>query len=119
MKISVLDVARVVHEANRALCLSLGDTSQVPFDEAPSDQIASATAGVEAIVDGHVRSPEASHESWSAQKVADGWVYGPVKDLEKREHPCLVPYGQLPVEQQRKDFMFLAIVTALAPIVGA
>lgn len=118
MKLSVLDLARVVHEANRALCQGLGDTTQPPFDQAPSWQVESATKGAEAILDGHIRTPSASHESWSAQKLAEGWVYGPVKDADKKEHPCLVPYEQLPLEQQRKDFLFLAIVTALAPLVA-
>jgi hypothetical protein len=48
------------------------------------------------------------------QKVADGWVYGPVKDAVKREHPCMVPFTELPREQQAKDFIFRAVVHALS-----
>ena len=53
------------------------------------------------------------HNNWSAEKVADGWVYGEVKDVEKKTHPCLVPFDQLPLFQQKKDKLFSAIVDAL------
>ena len=49
-----------------------------------------------------------------AQKVADGWTHGEVKDVEAKTHPCLVPFSALPVEQQAKDFIFRAVVHALA-----
>jgi len=45
-------------------------------------------------------------------KVDSGWVYGEVKDVEKKTHPCIVPYEQLPVEQQSKDYIFKGIVDA-------
>jgi hypothetical protein len=44
------------------------------------------------------------------EKKAAGWIYGPVKDPEKKEHPCIVPYDQLPIEQRTKDYLFKAIV---------
>ncbi|MFH2219092.1 MAG: RyR domain-containing protein [Pseudomonadota bacterium] len=47
------------------------------------------------------------------QKVRDGWKYGPVKDPDKKEHPCCVPFAELPVEQQAKDFIFRAVIHAL------
>jgi hypothetical protein len=56
--------------------------------------------------------PEQSHESWWAEKQRTGWTYGPVKDAEKKTHPCCVPYAELPREQQRKDALFFAIVKA-------
>jgi hypothetical protein len=45
-----------------------------------------------------------------AEKKADGWVYGEVKDPEKKEHPCLVEYEELPKDQQAKDSLFIAVV---------
>jgi hypothetical protein len=61
--------------------------------------------------------PAASHESWLAEKEATGWKYGPVKDADKKEHPCFVPYNELPPAQQSKDYLFRAIVHGLAPFV--
>lgn len=118
MKLSVLDVARIAHEANRALCRGLGDHSQPPFDEAPVWQVESATNGVAAIVDGVVTAPHQSHDSWSREKLENGWKYGLVKDPEAKTHPCLVPFEELPEEQQRKDHLFFAIVTAIAPLLA-
>jgi len=56
--------------------------------------------------------PSASHDSWLMQKRDDGWSYGPVKDPEKKQHPCFVPYEELPVEQRLKDYLFGAVVKA-------
>lgn len=106
-------IAEVCHEANRAYCLALGDTSQPTWADAPDWQKASAVNGVLF----HFANPEAgdaaSHENWLKEKEAAGWKYGPVKDPANKEHPCFVPFDQLPKEQQAKDRLFRAIVHAL------
>jgi hypothetical protein len=102
-------VARAAHEINRAYCAAIGDLSQPSWDDAPSWQKQSAINGVlfhEANPDA---SPAASHESWLAEKAADGWKHGPIKDPEKKEHPCFLPYDELPVEQRAKDYLFAAV----------
>jgi hypothetical protein len=104
-------IASVCHEANRAYCLTQGDTSQLPWTDAPEWQRKSAILGVEKAIEG--ATPRELHESWMAQKVADGWVLGAVKDADAKTHPCMVPYHDLPFEQQRKDALFQAVVSAL------
>lgn len=111
--LTIGEVARITHEANRALCVAQGDTSQVPWDEAPEWQRESAMAGVAHVVDNRDAGPAASHESWLAQKKADGWKYGPVKDVERKEHPCFRPYAELPEDQRLKDVLFIAVVKAV------
>lgn len=113
-----LRIARVVHEANRAYCQSIGDTSQVPFDEAPAWQVESVLNGIDGITSGEIRAPHQSHESWMAQKQKDGWVYGEVKNEKTKEHPCMVPYEALPSEQRMKDYLFFAIVKTLTMDIG-
>lgn len=108
------EIARIAHELNRAYCLALGDLSQLPWDEAPEWQRESAFAGVMLHLSNPDAGPEASHEAWAACKVAKGWQYGPAKDVEAKTHPCLVPFAELPVAQQAKDFLFRAIVHALS-----
>lgn len=111
------DIAMIAHEANRAYCKQIGDDTQLPWDQAEQWQRDSAIKGVEFHLANPDATPENSHESWLAEKEATGWKYGPVKDPEKKEHPCFVPYNQLPVIQQAKDYLFRGIVHALAPFV--
>ncbi|MFA5265682.1 MAG: RyR domain-containing protein [Opitutaceae bacterium] len=107
-------IARVCHEANRAWCQACNDTTQLPWDEAPKWQRESAIKGVDFCIANPSAPASSNHDSWFAQKVADGWRYGPVKDAEAKTHPCMVPYDQLPEEQRRKDALFKAIVAALS-----
>ena len=109
-------IARVAHEVNKAYCYSIGDYSQVSWDEAPEWQRQSAIKGVEYRLSNPQAPSWAQHEAWAREKEADGWKFGPVKDAEKKEHPCLIPYHQLPQEQQAKDYLFIAVVDALRTI---
>lgn len=110
------EIAKVTHEVNRAYCESIGDFSQVPWENAPQWQKESAIKGVEVTLSGEAKTPEDNHLSWAAQKVADGWRYGPVKDPVTKTHPCLVSYDQLPPEQKAKDILFRAVVTTLSSL---
>lgn len=114
---NVEDVARVCHEVNRAYCESQGDFSQPTWDNAPNWQINSAINGVLFHLDNPDASPAASHESWLKQKREEGWVYGFVKNPDKKEHPCMVEFNELPKDQQAKDFIFRSIVHQLAEYV--
>lgn len=106
--------AAAAHEANRVYCLHvLGDASQPVWDDAPDWQKASAKLGVQAVIANPDQTPEESHASWLKHKRDTGWVYGPVKDPDVKEHPCMVPYDQLPVEQRVKDALFIATVKAV------
>lgn len=112
-QVDVTSIARVCHETNRAYCATIGDFSQKPWDEAEEWQRQSAIKGVEYRLLNADAPASAQHEAWMADKVADGWVYGEVKDAEKKTHPCIVSYDELPFEQRRKDYLFQAVVDAL------
>lgn len=114
MEVDVEAIAGVCHEVNRAYCQALGDESQPGWGEAPDWQRQSAIAGVKFHLANPDAGPEASHEAWLKQKIEDGWKYGPVKNAEAKEHPCMVPFAALPREQQAKDYLFRAVVHALA-----
>ncbi len=118
MRARVEAAARASHEANRAYCIAIGDTSQEPWELAPTWQQESAIKGatfvLETIASGRIPRPEASHENWLAEKIAAGWKYGPIKDPAKREHPCITSYANLPPEQRAKDALFIATVRAVA-----
>ncbi len=108
-----VQIAGACHKANRLYCESIGDFTQPLWAYAPIWQRESAIAGVENCLNADNWSPEQSHESWLAQKEADGWIYGEAKDPERKEHPCMVPYDQLPAEQKVKDIIFVTIARTL------
>lgn len=108
-----IHLARAAHEINRAYCAALGDTSQPAWNDAPKWQKDSALAGVDMHLANPDATPEDSHESWLKQKTDEGWKYGAVKDAELKEHPCFLPYAELPAEQKAKDYLFRAVVHTL------
>ena len=108
-----MNIAIVCHEANRAYCKTLGDDSQKPWGKAPAWQRDSALNGVKFHIENPDAKDSAAHESWMKEKVDAGWVYGDVKDEAAKTHPCIVPFDKLPLEQQKKDTLFRAIVHAL------
>lgn len=110
---SVQKIAIVCHETNRGYCRSINDFSQPTWEDAPDWQKNSAIMGVEFRLKNPEATAESMHKSWMEQKQKDGWVYGSVKNPEKKEHPCMVPYSDLPPEQRKKDELFSAIVDVL------
>lgn len=108
-------IARICHEVNRVYCQSLGDDSFKPWDDAEGWQRETNIKGVKFHMANSNATPAASHDSWMAEKVAAGWVYGPSKDLTRKTHPCIMPYESLPKEQQFKDSFFKAVVDACRP----
>jgi hypothetical protein len=109
-------IAMVCHETNRAYCQALGDYSQPLWPQAPDWQKSSAINGVIF----HLNNPNApasrSHELWLEQKKREGWKWGPTKNPDTKEHPCFLPFDRLPLEQQFKDALFIAVVDALRPL---
>ena len=50
-------------------------------------------------------NPQDNHDNWMKFRLEEGWVYGPVKDVEAKTHPDLVPYDELPEVERAKDDM--------------
>lgn len=55
-------------------------------------------------------TPEEAHDSWWRAYEEMGWKYGPVRDVEAKTHPDMVPFGELEQREQDKDAVFLALV---------
>lgn len=43
------------------------------------------------------------HEVWALNRMEQGWTYGPKRDDSLKQHPCLVPYDQLPEVEKQYD----------------
>jgi hypothetical protein len=113
-ELRIFGIAQVCHEANRAWCAANSDKSQKGWWVCEQWQRDSAIAGVQFALANPDAPASAQHDAWMAAKIADGWVYGAMKDPAYKTHPCLVPYEELPEMQRKKDALFQAIVRALA-----
>jgi len=107
------DIAEVAHEVNRAYCNGLGDRSQVGWEEAEKWQQESSIHGVIYLAAHPEATPKDLHIAWCRTKRDEGWVWGKKKDADKKTHPCMLPYEELPKEQQIKDALFQAVVKTL------
>ena len=58
------------------------------------------------------------HIRWMQEKLANGWTYAPVRDNELKQHPCLVSYEELPVDEQQKDIDVVQNIIPLLKSVG-
>jgi hypothetical protein len=105
--------ADAVDDSIRQYCRTLGDYTQRPWGLAPGWAQATMISGVRRVMDGKTTTPDESHASWMAEKLEQGWVYGPEKNADAKTHPCLVPFAELPIEQQVKDHLFLSIAKTL------
>lgn len=105
--------AKAAHEMNAELCRHLGDSTQNSWEFATNWQQLLCHVRVRFILANPTAGPEAAHNSWVREKLEDGWSYGDTRDAEKKTHPCLVPFANLPEEQQAKDIIFVATVRAV------
>lgn len=105
---NIEQIAKICHEVNKSYCESIGDNSQPKWEDAPEWQKSSAINGVKFHLENDV-TPEQSHENWLKQKLEEGWVYGKEKDVEKKTHPCIKRYDELPKYQRAKDSLFKAV----------
>lgn len=49
------------------------------------------------------RLAENVHERWAALRISQGWRFGPQRDDERKWHPCLIPYAELPESEKEVD----------------
>lgn len=62
------------------------------------------------------RLAENAHDLWAAQRLSQGWAYGPHRDDTRKLHPCLVPYDQL--TETEKGYDRLAALGTLRAILA-
>lgn len=43
------------------------------------------------------------HDVWAETRIAQGWTYGEQRNDDKKLHPCLVPYEELPDSEKEYD----------------
>ncbi len=113
MKLSIAQIASICHDLNHAYCQAIGDHTQGLSYAALQLQWQSTVDDVRAIAEGRVRSAVGLHNDWVRRKAAEGWRYGPLNDPEAKLHACMVPWRELPSEQQIADELFFQTALTL------
>jgi hypothetical protein len=109
---TITQIAETVHEIQRVFCASIGET--LPTWENAIDMQATTINGVlDLIYEGPKAGAGFSHEKWMEKKIAEGWVYGEVRDWENKTHPSLIPFEELPLNEKTKDHLFVQTVRSL------
>jgi ryanodine receptor 2 len=62
------------------------------------------------------RLAENTHDTWASLRLAEGWIYGPRRDDERKQHPGLVMYAEL--SEAEKDYDRATAVQALKAVVA-
>jgi len=44
-----------------------------------------------------------AHDVWARERIKQGWVYRSARNDERKEHPCLIPYEDLPESEKQYD----------------
>ncbi len=67
-------------------------------------QPADTGPGITALTEDEVESlAELAHERWTLERRRSGWRYGDTRDDDRRLHPDLVPWQQLPEDRRDID----------------
>jgi hypothetical protein len=109
----VFTIAVACHEAYRAFCQLNGDQSVREWQNAEQWQRENTLSTVKFLLDNPNSPHNVLHDILSKEKIDAGWVYGDVKDVTAKTHPCLVPFEELPEFQQKKDVLFCVLVELL------
>ena len=110
---SIMKIAQVMHEAVRAWQKANGQAAAPPWSRAPKWMKEASREAVLWRMDNPRASSSVQHEQWMAQKRAEGWKYGRIKNGTRKTHPLLVPYADLPEVERRKDAMVGALIDSL------
>lgn len=46
---------------------------------------------------------ENAHDIWAIERMQEGWTYGPERNDELKQNPCMVPYSKLPESEKEYD----------------
>lgn len=65
------------------------DTSDVKLDEKLYELVEAMAKNV--------------HDIWAKNRIAQGWTYGPKRDDEKKQTPCMVEYEELSESEKLYD----------------
>lgn len=111
-------IAQVIHAANRQYVEAIGGRAVNPtWEQLPEVQKQILIKAIcETII--NPKTPEASHDAWCEARKAQGYTKDVRIDHIRKTHTNLVPFRELPFEEQLKDALFLGITSIFASAIG-
>lgn len=110
----LIGIAKAAHYANALVCDVLNDGMEpLPWEATTEDYKNILINDVAMVLSTPNPTPEQYHENWLKVKRSEGWIYGEKKNDETKEHPFLVPYNQLTVNQRVNYSVFVSFVKSL------
>lgn len=55
-------------------------------------------------------TPQEAHRIWMIGKLNNGWTHGKEFCDEKKTHPCIVPFEELPPIERLKDELWITLI---------
>lgn len=111
---SAMKIALVMHESVRAWQRANDQAIAPSWARAPKWMKDSSLEAVRWRLMNPDAGVSAQHDRWMNEKKANGWKYGRTKNGTKKTHPLMIPYGDLPEIERRKDALVNAVIDALA-----
>jgi hypothetical protein len=100
------------HQVHRTYISFLGENLEPTWGNMSPDTKASLRDAVGAVIDG-TTDPKALHERWLRYRKANGWKLGKARDKRAKVDPFLVAWEELPLWQQTKAKLIIAVVLAI------
>ncbi|MGE7305780.1 RyR domain-containing protein [Priestia megaterium] len=101
------DIARLVANVNHAYG-NVTRNYQRDWDHLSDEKRKKIRNDIKAYME-RGKSFEHIHSHWVTERAQEGWVFGELFDLQKKQTPYLVPYNQLPQEKRAIDAIIAAI----------
>ena len=108
-EIPVEEIARITHEAHRALQVWLEDVCpSQPWDTLDPDHQETVINRVRLIQRGFPY--DYVHQIWVDKMSSQGWTHGDAKDPYGKRHPCMLPFSELSFWDQQKVVLAFHVV---------
>ncbi len=111
LALPAIAIAEIAEDAIDRYRVLIGETSK-PWAERPDAYKKNCADGVRLIFENTGITAETVHALWVSSRAKEGWVYGPVQDLDAKTHPMMCDWDDVPDAQRRKDELFINIVRA-------
>lgn len=105
-------ICELCHLANNELMIANNETPCGNWDTLDSHLKQMTRDSVSVIIDKPNITAEDIHNTWMTNKAKDGWVYGDIKDANKKTHPLMIPFADMNAIDKAKDQSFIDIVNA-------